>query len=343
MNPYYQDDFGTLFCGNSLEILPTLEPNSINMVMTSPPYWKARKYDNDNELGQEADFNLYINNLCKIFDFVKIPLLNEGSLFVNIGDKYFSKSNGTGGKNSRQHLTNPNSFFESTKVIPLMPQGSLIDIPNRFAIQMVDDWLWILKHRIIWHKPNAFPTSNKKKFTLDYEFIYHFVLNAQEYYFEQQFEPSTQATQEQYRNILRKDIYNLKEPYKENAPRVSKYKHDQVRITSQESPNRVWEDKESLERQLKNGRNKRSVWDISIGKERGSSNHIAMYPIDLCITPILACSSTGGTVLDPFMGSGTTAIAAERLKRKWIGIEFKEEYAEESIIRILKERKKRNV
>ena len=183
MNPYYSDEFGTLYLGDSKEILPNLEPNSVDMAITSPPYWKARRYISDNELGQEPDFRDYINNLCKILDFVKCSLHEKrGSLFVNIGDKYMSKVSGSGGRNTKQ-LTNTGSFFNASKAASTLPDGSLVDIPGRFSIQMIDEWSWILKHRIIWYKPNAFVTSNKKKFTLDYELIYHFILDPKNYYF----------------------------------------------------------------------------------------------------------------------------------------------------------------
>ncbi len=311
INPYYQDEFGILYCGLAEEILPQLEPNSVHTVCCSPPYWQVRKYSSDNELGLEVDYREYLKNLCNILDFVKVPLLITGSLWVNIGDKYFSKVV----KNREEN------FEQSTKIVPLMKEGILMQIPERFAIKMNDEYSWYLKHRIIWVKPNAFPTSNKRKFTLDYEYIYHFVLDLKNYYFEQQFEPSTQETKERLRNILRQDIDNLKEPYKNNAPRAHRHNKNI----------------DVVKDMLKRGRNKRSVWNIPIGVDRGYS-HIAAYPVALMETPIKATCPKNGTVLDPFFGSGTTAITAEKLNRKWIGIEVKEEYCEEAVLRILNER-----
>ena len=340
MEAFYSDDFGTLYLGKAEEILPELEPDSVDMVVTSPPYWQARKYIDENELGQEPDYKLYIDHLCEILYLCRDPLKSTGSLFINLGDKYFSKTVGTGGKTKKQ-LTNSGSFFDQNKkIISSVPEGTLMNIPNRFAIEFQDDYGFILKHTIIWHKPNAFPTSNKKKFTFDFEYLFHFILDPKKYYFRQQFEPFVENTDVIYRKKIRANKeYNSKEPYRKNTP----YKHNTVRVTSQESPNRMWEDTESLERQLDNGRNKRSVWSITIGNSRSSTSHIAMYPIELCMTPIKACSPEKfGVVLDPFIGSGTTAIAAEILNRKWIGIEAKEEYCEEAIKRILKEREKRN-
>jgi len=319
MNPYYQDDYGTLYLGKAEEVLPTLEDNSVDMVFTSPPYWMARKYVADDELGQEEDFRFYVQNLVRIFHYLKPKMKDSGNLFVNIGDKYFTRTPGSGGKTTKQ-TTNSGSFFSATKVVPLLPEGTLCNIPSLFSVAMGKDG-WLLKHTLIWHKTNAFPTSNEKKFTVDYEFIYHFVLHTKKYYFVQQFEPSTQSLKDQRRNILRIDS-NLKDPYKANAPRVGG-------------------NRKNVEKLLKRGRNKRSVWSIPIGKERGTTNHTAVFPVDLLETPIKACSpEIFGVVLDPFIGSGTTAIVAEKFSRKWIGIERKEEYCKEAIERILKERSK---
>ena len=312
--PYYQDEFGTLYCGKAEEIIHQFNGESIDCVMTSPPYWMARKYVADDELGQEPDFRAYVQNLSRIFYYIKPKMKESGNLFVNIGDKYFSKTMGTGGKNPKQ-MTNSASFFSAPRVVPLLPNGTLTNIPNRFSIYMQDYCGWIHKHSIIWYKPNAFPTSNKRKFTLDYEYLFHFILHPTRYYFEQQFEPSTQSQKDQARNILRTDN-NLKDPYKANAPRVGGNRNN-------------------LDKQLSRGRNKRSVWSIPIGTERAGVNHIAMYPRELVRTPLWAGCPVGGIVLDPFMGSGTTALEAESQGKKWIGIEQSQEYCDEAIQRII--------
>jgi site-specific DNA-methyltransferase (adenine-specific) len=215
-----------------------------------------------------------------------------------------------------------------------MPQGALVNIPARFAIKMVDDYGWILKHSIIWHKPNAMPTSNKKKFTPDFEYLFHFVLDTRKYYFKQQFEPFVEDTDVLYRKKLREGKeYNVKDEYKENTP----YKHNKVRMSSQESPNRMWDDPESLERQLERGRNKRSVWSVTTKGYKGS--HAATYPTELISVPIDAMCPEGGIVFDPFMGAGTTAIEAEAQGKYWIGIELNQEYFGDAIRRIKDERK----
>jgi DNA modification methylase len=318
---------GRIYCGDCRDIMSMLsldlEIDNISTCITSPPYWQARKYVSDDELGQESNYVDYINHLCEIFDIANPLFRTDASLFVNLGDKYFSHSVGTGGKTKKQ-LTNSGSFFsQSRKLVPNMVDGNLMSIPHRFAIKMVDDYDWTHKHTLIWHKPNAFPTSNKKKFTLDYEYLFHFVLDPKKYYFKQQFEPFVENTDVLYRKKLRKNKqYNVKEPYENNTP----YKHNDSRITSQESPNRMWEDNESLERQLEQGRIKRSVWSINTKPYKGS--HSATFPEKLIIIPILATCPEDGIVLDMFFGAGTTGLVCEKLNRRWIGIELSEEYCQ---------------
>ena len=108
-----------------------------------------------------------------------------------------------------------------------------------------------------------------------------------------------------------------------------------VRITSQESPNRMWEDDESLERQLEQGRIKRSVWNIPTTKYKGS--HSATYPKELVEILLKAGCPENGTVIDPFLGAGTTALMAQQQNKKWIGIEIYEQYCKDTIERIRNE------
>ena len=324
---------GTLIVGNAWNVLQTLTvEGGIDLCITSPPYWGVRDYGNEEQIGHEPHYNIYLRELCQIFEQVKPHFRPQSNLVVVIGDCYFSRSKGTGGPSKKQD-SNKGSRFKPLKLPPVMPVGALVNIPGRFAIMMVDKYQWILKHTVIWHKPNAMPTSNKKKFTADFEYVYHFVLDTKKYYFKQQFEPFVEDTDTLYRKKLRANKeYNVKEPYKNNTP----YKHNKARLTSQESPNRMWDDPESLERQLEQGRNKRSVWSITTKGYSGS--HAATYPRELIRSPIDAMCPEGGVILDPFMGAGTTAIEAEAQGKYWIGIELNEEYYEDAIRRIKDER-----
>ena len=322
---------GTLIVGDAWNVLQTLTvEGGIDLCITSPPYWGVRDYDDERQLGHEPHYNIYLRELCQIFEQVKPHFTPQSNLVVNIGDCYFSRSKGTGGPSKKQD-SNKGSRFKKLRLPPIMPIGAQVNIPARFAIKMVDEYGWILKHDIIWHKPNAFVTSNKKKFTFDYEHIYHFVLDTKQYYFKQQFEPFSEDTIKTYKRKIAK-----LEKHAAVIRDQPKYKHNDARMTSQESPNRVWNDLEALNRGLAQGRNKRCVWKIPTTGYRGS--HAATYPRELIRVPMDAMCPEGGTVLDPFMGAGTTAIEAEAQGKNWIGIELNEEYYKDAIRRIENER-----
>ena len=332
MTKEYEDNFGTMYLGEAWEVLQNENIPKIDLCITSPPYWGVRDYGDERQLGHEPHYDLYLIKLCDIFDQVKPHFTPQSNLVVNIGDTYFSRSKGTGGPSKKQD-SNKGSRFEKLRLPPIMPQGALVNIPARFAMMMVDEYGWILKHDIIWHKPNAMVNSNKKKFTLDYEHIYHFVLDTKKYYFKQQFEPFAKETIKTYEN----KIADLE--YKMSVDEViaeKKYKHNDARILSQESPNRVWGDLEALKRGLAQGRNKRSVWTIPTKGYKGS--HAATYPQELIRVPMDAMCPTGGVILDPFMGAGTTALEAEAQNKYWIGIELNYEYYSDALRRIKDER-----
>lgn len=330
MTLYWQNTLGSLYLGDSLEILRTLSSESVDCVITSPPYWMKRSYGDgdEKEIGLEPDYRDYLDNVIAPFKEIKRIIKPTGNLFVVIGDSFYSRQKGTGGKSDKQD-SNIGSRFKAPKIPKLMPDGALMDLPSRFALKMVDEVGWIKKNNVIWYKPNAMPSSNKKKFTPDFENVYHFILDTKKYYFNTQYEPFAENSDVLYRKKLRANKnYDVKNPYKKNTP----YMHNQVRITSQESPNRMWEDDESLERQLNNGRIKRCVWNIPTTQYRGS--HSATYPEDL-VEPLMdAGCPENGIILDPFIGAGTTAIVAEKQNKNWIGIEIYEKYCNDIIERI---------
>lgn len=132
------------------------------MCITSPPYWKLRDYENDGQIGNESSFEEYLNKLIEIFDEVFRVLKDGGSCWVNIGDVY-SSNNNVGVK-----------------------RQSLIGIPDRFKIKMIDNG-WICRNEIIWHKPNAMPSSAKTRFNNDYEKMFFFTKTTT-YFFNTQYE-----------------------------------------------------------------------------------------------------------------------------------------------------------
>lgn len=307
MTLYWNNDFGKLYLGDSLQILETLEPESAQMCITSPPYWAARDYSGEErELGQEYDLRDYITNLCDIFDQVKPVLHETGSLYVVIGDTYFYRSKGSGGSGEKSKIQRENkgSYFRKRDYKPVLEDGCLAGIPDRFCVEMLDRG-WILRNEIIWWKRNAMVTSAKNRFTVDFESIFFFV-REKNYLFNQQLEPLNHPDAKRMKFGGNKAEGYGPETYSGNVYDASKLK----------------------------GRNKRTVWDITVKGFSGA--HFATFPEDLVETPILASSNENQTVLDPFFGAGTTGLVAQRLNRNWIGIEKVKEFADIAIERITK-------
>lgn len=152
----------TILNGDVLDELKKIPSESVDVVITSPPYWSLRDYECEKQIGNELDFNEYLDKLIIIFNEVYRVLKKEGSCWINIGDTY-SKSNKCGVKKS-----------------------SVIGIPDRFKIRMIDNG-WICRNEIIWHKPNAIPSSAKNRFGNDYEKMFFFTKDDL-YYFETQYE-----------------------------------------------------------------------------------------------------------------------------------------------------------
>jgi len=311
-----------IYQGDALNVLKTLPGGSVNMAITSPPYYALRDYGVDGQIGLEETFNDYLDNLLAVFKETKRVLKKTGTLWVNISDTYGGSGMGTWKSNSsptgKQVYTIPYGKNMSARLRNSKYQKSLLTIPFRFAIRMVDEQGWILRNTIIWHKPNCMPSSVKDRFTVDFEYLFFFSKN-KKYYFEQQFERYAPASDVRYRQALRANrSYNTKKPYENNTP-YSKYKKNVGSVK------RRGDDADGLVVGGKNeGRNKRTVWKIPTKPFKEA--HFAVYPEKLIETPIKAGCPKNGVVLDPFMGSGTTAIVARKLGCNYIGIELNKKY-----------------
>lgn len=153
-----------IYHGDCLDVLKTFPDKSIDCCITSPPYWGLRDYEHEEQLGNEPHFNEYIDKLCNIFDEVKRVLKDEGTLFVNLGDTYGGSGAGTTKyadtskylDNSKQSYILPNGIAKSSQFKNSNLNKSLLLIPERFAIEMLNR-KWTLRNEIIWHKPNQTP------------------------------------------------------------------------------------------------------------------------------------------------------------------------------------------
>ena len=298
-------------CLSGLKLLPD---SCIDCCISSPPYWGLRDYEAEGQLGVEKDFKDFIGNLIEIYKQVYRVLKPTGTCFVNLGDTYSGSGNGSKDKGFADAINGQN--YKDNKPIPKtgIKNKSLLMIPERFGIEMISNG-WILRNQIIWHKPNQMPSSAKDRFTVDFEKIFFFV-KQQKYYFKQQLEPYSKNSDMEYRVNLRKDKdYKLKKhsPYKNNLPMVGAKKP-------------VYNP---------GGRNVRTVWSINTKPFSGS--HFAVFPEKLVTRIIKAGCPEGGLVFDPFMGAGTTAVVARKLKRNYIGYELNKKYIDIANKRLYKE------
>lgn len=266
------------------------------------------------ELGLEPRIDMFIDHLMQIFDEVKRVLKPGGTLWVNLGDTYSGSGGnntncsysrkGTGGTGEMRDgvyaRLKKRAGFQARKLDTSgIPGKSLCMVPERFAIAMIEHG-WILRNKIIWHKPNVMPQSIKDRFTVDWEYLFFFT-KSKEYYFNTQYEP-----------------FRSDPPYKT----TSKFGGDKA----QGYGNNTYSGKEWDSGDV-NGRIKRAVW--SIPTEPYGDEHYAAYPVELCKTPIEAgCPADGGTVLDPFMGTGATGEAALQLARDFVGIDISAKFCE---------------
>jgi site-specific DNA-methyltransferase (adenine-specific) len=310
--------------GNALTVLKTLPSESIDMVMTSPPYWGLRDYGVEGQLGLEPDFRDFVHKLADIFDEVKRILKPEGTCWVNVGDTYLNDAPVRKGAGEQWNPETRNAGVlkrsaggtrRSAARTAGVKQKSLCNIPARFAIEMTDRG-WILRNEIVWHKPNGMPQSVKDRFSVDFEKLFFFT-KSRRYYFEQQFEPLSYSS-------------------------VSRLSQD---VASQAGSRRALcggYNTNGLTRSIGNrerGRNKRAVWTIATARYSGA--HFAVYPEQLVEIPILAGCPIGGVILDPFFGSGTTGVVAARQDRHYIGIELNANYVEIAKGRLAKSKGKR--
>ena len=289
-----------LLIGNSLEKIDEIEEKSVQAIVTSPPYWGLRDYKADGQLGEELVPEEFVKTLTTLFNKSKRVLRDDGTLWLNIGDTYFGAKGGhwDGGNSITNDATGSN-YRMQRKAPPKhhrIKTRDLCGIPWMLAFSMQKDG-WYLRQDIIWHKPNPMPEAVKNRCVKSHEYIFLFSLKPQ-YYFDYKAiqEPAAYAGDNR---ALRQDV-------RRDEPMANA-------IAANSQPTQEF-------------RNKRSVW--SINTAQSGEAHFAVFPEKIPELCIKAGTKEGDIVLDPFMGSGTTASVAQRLGRKWIGIELNEDYAQ---------------
>lgn len=277
--------------------------------VTSPPYWGLRDYGVDGQLGLEATPDKYVAKMVEVFREVRRVLRDDGTLWLNLGDSYVGGWNNRG-KGSPIHAKQASnagaigqvasSGIHKFRSDTLRPKN-LVGIPWRVAFALQADG-WYLRQDIIWHKPNPMPESVRDRCTKAHEYIF-LLSKSERYYFD------SNAIQE-------------------NAVRGHGGSKFHLGKTAIHQANRS-----SIKERIDNGkRNRRSVWTVTTKPFKGA--HFATFPPDLIEPCVLAGSPVGGVVLDPFLGSGTTALVAQRNGRNWIGCELNPTYADMALKRI---------
>jgi len=298
--------------GDSLEVLKSMDDQSVNCCVTSPPYWALRNYDMDDQLGQEATPEEYVDKLVEIMGEVKRVLTDDGTLWLNLGDSYVgSGDKGKGKDKIAPKHKNGQEIAKNKKVAGLKPKD-MVGIPWRVAFALQADG-WYLRSDIIWHKTNPMPIPVKDRPTSCYEHI--FLLSKNRYYY------------------YDKDaiLEPLKDPNRKDGPNNAGFGGRKHTDNIDKTLNNAYSGTKYDATKLK-GKNKRDVWTIATNGYKGA--HFAVYPPKLIEPCILAGCPDGGIVLDPFSGSGTTGVVALNNNKKYIGIELNPEFADLSHQRI---------
>ncbi|AXH69487.1 hypothetical protein SEA_MANTRA_63 [Mycobacterium phage Mantra] len=299
MTPYYTDDQVTLYHGDAFDVATRLEDGSADCIVTSPPYFGLRDYGTEGQYGLESSPAEYVETMRALFSELRRVLADDGTLWLNLGDSYQSSGGHTGqGVNSQRRGRSNVAQQNASKVRSGLPDKNLLGIPWRVAFALQEDG-WILRNAIIWHKPNAMPESVTDRLSGRYEHVFMFS-KQQRYWFD--LDPIREA--------------HVSKPGREGTNC----------LRGQKAMRPVGPNSGTYS---EGGRNPGDVWEIPTRPFPGA--HFAVFPPVLPQRCILAGCKPGGTVLDPFSGSGTTGLAAQRTGRKYIGIDLNSEYLDLSL------------
>ena len=320
---------GQILLGDARQVLAELPSESVDTVVTSPPYHLLRRYGSGpGEIGTEPTVTDYVNEVLAVCDQLARVLRPSGSLWLNLGDSY-----------SRNHRYGA-------------PPKSLLLAPERILIGLAERG-WIARSKVVWAKPNPMPSSVRDRLSCSWEPLY-FLTRSRHYHF---------------------CLDAIREPHRSRRP--ASLPRGPIKYDGAKRPEWAGALAGANDGLLKAraegraghplGKNPTDLWWVATAGFRGA--HFATFPLGLIERPIKAscpervCAKCGvpwersgvelqaacqcrapgraGLVLDPFMGSGTTAVVAERLGRDWLGIELNPVYRELAMERIATERAKR--
>jgi DNA modification methylase len=301
--------------------LAELPDGSVQTCVTSPPYWGLRDYGQGDQIGLEPTPEEYVAQMVDVFRDVRRVLADDGTLWLNLGDSYASsaksdnrtpeqraksstlgpKRDGLGGDNAGHVAVS----FGSHKVNAGLPAKQLLGIPWRVAFALQADGWW-LRQDIIWHKPNPMPESVTDRCTKAHEYV--FLLSKSARY--------------------RYDADSIREPLAPGTIQRDKSPRGRSQAGGGSAKSLAgYEYTPDLGNMTSNplGKNKRSVWKVPPKPFAGA--HFAVMPEALVEPCVIAGSSPGDLVLDPFAGSGTVGVVALRHERDFVGVELNPDYA----------------
>jgi len=352
MEPYFSRDGVMIYNGDVRTVLRELPAESVHCVVTSPPYWALRDYGVAGQIGLEPTPEQYVAVMVEVFREVRRVLRQDGTLWLNLGDTYANVGK-WGGKSGWRHTAEREGAAAFRKrrgtdcdpkrgnAAPGQPMASagglkkkdLVGIPWKVAFALQDDG-WTLRRDIIWAKGNVMPESVKDRPSTSHEYIFLFSRGPRYFYDSDAIsEPASEDTHARYARG-RSDTHKYADGGPGNQtiaksfdhmrsggvnPKASEHKDSSARVKQNASFSAAVRD--VVER-----RNKRSVWFVNSRPFKGA--HFATFPAKLIEPCILAGCPAGGVVLDPFLGSGTTAKVSQDLGRRCIGIELNPKYCD---------------
>lgn len=283
--------------GDCVESMRNMPDQSVHTCVTSPPYFGLRDYGMPGQIGLEPTPAEFVAAMVEVFREVKRVLRDDGTLWLNLGDSYSTESK-WGGATSGKAAAGIHGAIGGgrQKVRHGIPDKNLLGIPWRVAFALQDDG-WYLRQDIIWHKPNPMPESVTDRCTKAHEYI--FLLTKSPRYF---FDPLA---------IKEPAVY----PAGTKGAKGSAARQAEKGVNACPPEYKIYD----------GFRNRRSVWTVTTKPFKGA--HFATFPPDLIEPCVLAGSPVGGTVLDPFGGSGTTAGVALKHGRKAVLCELNPDYA----------------
>ena len=303
-------ELNKIYQGDVLEVLKTWPDEFIDCIVTSPPYWGLRDYGVDGQFGLEKTPEEYVAKSVEIFRECKRVLKKDGTLWLNLGDSYNGNGFSGGG------------YSDANEVSTLKPKD-LVGIPWRVAFALQADG-WYLRQDIIWAKPNPMPESVTDRCTKSHEYIF-LMAKSKDYYFDNEAikEKSVGSDPRMIDGFVPKSINGKHKDDPQNSANRKKYEKTMAGGGSSMINHNGYftEDGEAIG--TPGMRNKRDVWTVTTSPYPDA--HFATFPQGL-IVPMIKTTKPDAIILDPFMGSGTTAFVARSLGRKYLGIELNPAY-----------------